>query len=161
MPGTVLGSLAPSPHDNAMGSHYYYPHFTVRKPVCVFLILSLGLLPNYSRDPTAHLHNLVTTLVSNFRTNLRGDDAVPYLAVEVVLYLMQKVVKLVQTLTWHLAVECAIRANVCHSDIRVHGINLEQKTHQGCLRIEHSSALPQGELPKYLIKSLCNLKSSK
>lgn len=55
---------------------------------------------------------------------------------EVVLYLVQKIVELVQTFTGHLAVECAIGANISHSDIGVHSINLEQRTHQGCLRIE-------------------------
>lgn len=48
---------------------------------------------------------------------------------EVVLYLVQKVVELVQTFTRHLAVESAIRANIRHSDICVHCIDLEQRTH--------------------------------
>lgn len=65
-------------------------------------------------------------------TGNRCCSAIP--TVEVFLYLMQKVAELVQTLTRHLAVECAIGANVSHSDISVHGINLEQRTHQGCLR---------------------------
>lgn len=65
---------------------------------------------------------------------LEIDAAQPYLTVEVFLYLMQKVVELVQTLTRHLAVECAIGANVSHSDISVHGINLGTKDTKGCLR---------------------------
>ena len=75
---------------------------------------------------------------------LEIDATQPYLTVEVFLYLMQKVVELVQTLTRHLAVECAVGANVSHSDISVHGINLEQRTHQACLRTECSSYLPKG-----------------
>lgn len=42
---------------------------------------------------------------------------------------MQQVVELVQTLTGHLAVEGAVGADVGHSDIGVHGINLEQRAH--------------------------------
>lgn len=67
----------------------------------------------------------MTTLICNFKTILEVDDAPPYLTMEVVLYLMQKVIELVQTLTRYLAVECAIRANISYSDICVHGINLE------------------------------------
>lgn len=63
---------------------------------------------------------------------LEVDAAWPYLTMKVFLYLMQKVVELVQTLTRHLAVECAVGANISHSDICVHGIDLKQRTHQGC-----------------------------
>jgi hypothetical protein len=45
---------------------------------------------------------------------------------EIVLYLMQKVTELIQTLAGHLAIERSIGANVSHLDICVHGINLEQ-----------------------------------
>lgn len=67
---------------------------------------------------------------------------------EVVLYLMQEIVELVQTFARHLAVQRAIRANISHSDICVHSVNLEQRTHQGCLRTEPSSYLLKGYLPQ-------------
>jgi hypothetical protein len=57
---------------------------------------------------------------------ISGDSTPPYLAVEVVLCLMQKVIEFIQTLAGHLAVECSIRANVGHFDICVHGIHLER-----------------------------------
>ena len=87
--------------------------------------------------------------------SLEGDDALPYLTAEVVLYLMQDVVELVQALARHLAVEGAIRANISHPDICVHSVDLEQRT---CRGLENRA---EGCLPKYLIESLCNLKSSK
>lgn len=77
---------------------------------------------------------------------------------EVVLCLMQKVVEFVQTLARHLAVECAIRANISHFDICVHCINLERtKDTSGCLGTQHSYYLPNGYLPKYVLTSLCTL----
>lgn len=82
----------------------------------------------------------MTTLDYNFKSNFCSAGTLPYLAVEVVLYFMQEVIELVQTLAWHLTVECAIRANVCHSDISVHGIDLEYtQTRQGCWREEPTS----------------------
>lgn len=78
----------------------------------------------------------------NVTTHFRGRRPGPYLAMEVVLYLMQKVVELAETLTRHLTVECAVRADVGHSDICVHGIHLGQRTHR--------DAWEQRAAPSYL-----------